>query len=268
MKKIFLILLLLLAIKTEAQKVEINSHNLAEKARKEITKNYKKNGLINDRQDTLKIQKISDKDAIEQIYGLKKEGINFGLSLGFNLLIEKHKEALISPIDRTLIISDHQLSSFVISSIVSFPFLYKISNGNSTKSYIIKRETDRNGDPVGKAFIYSKWCFIAIVNISQFNGAINNTIFNQKISGGLGIAYSINPSLSLGFSFELNSIVQPRNFLANQEGNEIIAIRETTIDGETTINEETLTALDITNSKFFKEEYLPSISVKLIYKIM
>lgn len=196
---------------------------------------------------------MSDIEAIETAYGTKKEGISFGLSLGFNSLLNSHKNALISPIDNKLIITNNQSTSFVISSIISFPISYK--DGSEDPKYF-RRETDKNGTPIGKAYIDSNWSIIAVVNIAQFNNAISNTIFNQKISGGLGLSYSFTPTLSVGASLELNSAIQPRDFLIDLNDQEIM------------IDNEALKSLDTSDNNFFKEEYLPSVAIKLIYKII
>lgn len=246
-----LVLLVLISNYTNSQEITLRLDELANKARESIIQE-RTEGFIKDDKDnkSQSINKLSNTEAVENKYGIEKEGISFGLSLGFSSLLSDHKDALISPIDQKLIITNNQRASFLISSVISFPLGTQDKNGAK-----VKISRDKNGDPVGKAKIPSNWSLLAIVNIAQFNNSTTNTIFNQRISGGLGFSYSFTHTLSIGASFELNSVIQPRDFLLDLEGQSII------------IDEETIENLDINDRNFFKEEYLPSISLKLIYKI-
>lgn len=277
MKKTILIVLFLYSTISISQTITIQSDKLAIQARNEIiakaveeaTKKAEEISILQalalgprtsaiqqaqaaaTTQTRISTTAMSDMEAIETAYGTKKEGISFGLSLGFNSLLSNHKNALISPIDNKLIITNNQSTSFVISSIISFPISFKYG-----ESANFRRQLDKNGKPIGKAYIDSQWSVLAIVNIAQFNDAVSNTVFNQKISGGLGLSYNFTPTLSVGASLELTSVIQPRDFLIDLNDQEIM------------VNNEVVKSLDTSNSIFFKEEYLPSMSIKLIYKIL
>ncbi len=180
-------------------------------------------------------------------FGVINEKVSFGLSLGYNTSFEELKIAEISPIDNKLVISNGQRTSFVLSSVVSVPILF------SKKKYF--RFTDKDGKQIGQLHTICSWSLIAVVNLVTLQGAQSGNVFNQKLSGGLGVAYNFNEDFSIGLSYELNSYRKPKDYLIELEGNEIIE------------NGEQLKSLDISNNNYFYDYYASIISLKFIYKL-
>lgn len=86
-------------------------------------------------------------------------------------------------------------------------------------------------------------------------GAQSGNIFNQKISGGLGISYNFSEDFSIGLTYELISNRTPKDFLIDLDGQEILE------------NGQTLTTLDITDNNYFFDKYISTLSFKFIYKL-
>ncbi|WP_024772141.1 hypothetical protein [Aquimarina macrocephali] len=175
------------------------------------------------------------------------ENISFGLSLGFNGSTENIKTVQISPIDNTVILNKGQKTSFVLSTVVSIPI--------SFKKNLTYRFTDKDGNQIGQIHKISDWSFIASVNLITLQGAQSGNVFNQKISGGLGVSYNFTEDFSIGLTYELISSRSPKDFLIQSSGKEIQE------------NGETVTALDITNNEYFYDKYLGTVSFKFIYKL-
>nr|WP_321237067.1 hypothetical protein [uncultured Psychroserpens sp.] len=199
--------------------------------------------------DTLYINTDDGNDTLKNTeldLGSINEAVSFGLSLGFNNSLENLYLAQISPIDRTLILSKAQKTSFVLSSVVSVPVTFK------RKVY---RNTDKNGNEVGELHKISGLSFIGIVNLATFNEAQNGSIFNQKISGGLGVSYNFNEDVAIGLSFELLSYRKPKDFLRELSGQEV------------TENGEAIESIDISDNNYFFDRYANTFSLKIIYKL-
>ncbi|AUP81013.1 hypothetical protein [Flavivirga eckloniae] len=183
----------------------------------------------------------------EKEFGSLSENISFGLSLGFNNALENLKVAQISPIDNTLLISNAQKTSFVLSTAVSVPISY-----NKRRAY---RITDKDGAEIGQVHRISEWSIIGVVNLVTLKGAESGDVFNQKISGGLGISYSFSRDFSLGLSYELISYRKPKDFLLNLEGQEI------------QVNGETVNAIEISDNNYYYDRYAGTLAFKIIYKL-
>lgn len=183
----------------------------------------------------------------ENTFGTINENISFGLSLAFNNSIEDLKQAQVSPVDKKIIISDAQNSSFVLSTVISIPLSF-----NSKKAY---RYLDNNGNQIGHVHKVAKWSLISVVNIATFQGAQSGTVFNQKLSGGLGFSYSYTEDFSIGLSYEMISYRKPKGFLIDLEGQELQV-------GDTGI-----TTIDITDNKYYFDRYAGTVSLKIIYKL-
>lgn len=186
-------------------------------------------------------------DKAENKYGKINEKVSFGISLGLNSATENLKSAQISPINNTLIIDNLQQTSFVISSVISVPLSYK-----SRKVY---RRLDKDGVPIGQIYKISNWSAIGIVNLATFSEAQSGSIFNQQVSGGLGMSYNINEDVAFGLSFELISYRKPKDFLIQLNGQEVI------------VNNNIITSLDISDNNFFFDRYASTLSLKIIYKL-
>ncbi|WP_298903726.1 hypothetical protein [uncultured Psychroserpens sp.] len=191
-----------------------------------------------DGNDTLKKTEID--------LGTINEAVSFGLSLGFNNSLETLYLAQISPVNRTLILSDAQNTSFVLSSVVSVPVTFK------RKVY---RFTNKDGDEIGELHKISGLSFIGIVNLATFNESQNGSIFNQKISGGLGISYNFNEHVAIGLSYELLSYRKPKDFLRALSGQEVLE------------NGEAIESIDISDNNYFFDRYANTFSLKIIYKL-
>ncbi len=231
MKNLLLIVTLLLILSANGQ----------EKSYLQIENNSKKTKQI--LKDSLKIE-IEEK---EEVNGRINEKISLGLSLGFNGSLEKLKTAQISPLDSTLIITNAQPVSFMLSSTISVPITFK-----ELKAY---RLLNNKGDEVAQVHRVAAISLIAVVNLAMVQGSEVGSIFNQKISGGLGIAYNFDENFSVGLSYELVSYRKPKDFLLAEEGNTIKA------------NGQTLAALDIEDNNFYYDKYASTLSLKFIYKL-
>ncbi|PWH83054.1 hypothetical protein DIS18_00420 [Algibacter marinivivus] len=183
----------------------------------------------------------------EDEYGSISENISFGLSLGFNNALESLKLAQISPIDNTVIITDAQKTNFVLSTAISVPISFQ-----KKKAY---RYLDNNGKQMGQVHRISEWSIIGVVNLVTLKGAESGSTFNQKLSGGLGLSYSFSSDFAIGLSYELISYRKPKDFLINQEGQEI------------QVNGEALKSIEISNDAYYFDRYAGTLALKIIYKL-
>ena len=89
----------------------------------------------------------------------------------------------------------------------------------------------------------------------SFQGAQSGNVFNQKISGGLGLAYNFDEDFSVGVTLELLSYRKPKEFLLEL--------------GDTVImeNGNPVTSLDITDNRYFFDKYATTLAIKFIYKL-
>ncbi len=237
MKKLFTLLLIFITCISFAQQKLYKKYKKDESTQEYTTATLLDDGTSSD--ETL--------EESEQKYGVINENISFGLSLGFNGNLETIQTAQISPIDNTLVLSDIQSTNFVLSTVISIPFAYKESK--------IYRFADKDGEPTGQIHKISNWSFIASVNLATLQGAQSGNIFNQKISGGLGISYNFSEDFSIGLTYELISNRTPKDFLIDLDGQEILE------------NGQTLTTLDITDNNYFFDKYISTLSFKFIYKL-
>lgn len=192
-------------------------------------------------------QSLTQLEQDESEYGSISENISLGLSLGFNNSLETLKLAQISPIDNRLLITNAQKTSFVLSTAISVPISY-----NNKKAY---RFLDKEGDEMGQVHRISEWSIIGIVNLVTLKGAESGNVFNQKISGGLGISYSFSKDFSLGLSYEMISYRKPKDFLLSLEGQEIQS------------NGEAVKAIEISDNNYYFDRYAGTLALKVIYKL-
>lgn len=205
--------------------------------------------------DTSKLITVQNKDGdttnmtveeAKRTYGVINENVSFGLSLGYNLSTESLSTAQISPIDNTLIVGEAQKGSFVLSTAISIPITYK------KKTY---RYTNKEGNEIGQLHTISGISLIGIVNLVTLSEAQTGSIFNQKISGGLGISYNFDKNVAIGLAYELISYRKPKDFLVALKGTEILE------------NGTAKTSLDITDNTYYYDRYAGTISLKVIYKL-
>ncbi|MEM7186156.1 MAG: hypothetical protein AAF466_05815 [Bacteroidota bacterium] len=189
----------------------------------------------------------AEREQAESDFGKLNEKVSFGLSLGFNQSLENLSAAQISPINNTLLITDEQSTSFVLSSVLSVPITYK------PRTYY--RYVDDDGDENGPVNKISDWSLIAVVNLVTLQGAQSGTVFNQQISGGLGLAYNFDENVSIGLTYELNSFRKPKEFLENLEGQQVME------------KGNAISTLDISDNNYFFNKYASTLSLKVIYKL-
>lgn len=180
-------------------------------------------------------------------FGALNEKVSFGLSLGYNLSIENLKTAYISPINNTVIINNLQKNNFVLSSVVSVPITFK-----KNKYYRYKTSKGEWDGEINKIADFS---IIGVINLVTFQGATSGSVFNQKLSGGLGLAYNLDNDISIAISYELNSYRKPKDFLMSQLGQVI------------NINGNDVTNLDENDNNYFYDRYAGTIGLKVIYKL-
>lgn len=186
-------------------------------------------------------------EELETEFGKINEKVSFGLSLGYNFALENLKSAQISPFDGTLIIDDLQSSSFVLSTVISVPISYKEKKA--------KRNKDKDGKAIGQVKKISDWSVIGIVNLVTFNEAQSGNIFNQKMSGGLGLSYNMDEHVAFGLSYELISYRKPKDFLLEQNGQALMT------------NGNAITSIDTSDNTYFFDRYAGTLSFKVIYKL-
>ncbi|MFD2727757.1 hypothetical protein [Hyunsoonleella rubra] len=208
--------------------------------------------LIPDNSDLITVQKkdgnpedLSVENAKSK-YGVINENVSFGLSLGYNISTETIQTAQISPIDNTLIVDEAQKGSFVLSTVISVPLLYK----EKTFRYL-----DKDGQEIGQLHTTSGLSLIGIVNLVTLSEAQTGSIFNQKISGGLGISYNFDRNVAIGLAYELISYRKPKDFLLNLKDSEIME------------NGTSISSIDTSDNTYYFDRYAGTLSLKLIYKL-
>ncbi len=183
----------------------------------------------------------------ENEFGTINENISFGLSLGFNNSMEDLKLAQVSPVDKTVLITDAQKTSFVLSTVISIPLTF-----NDGKTY---RYLDNNGNQMGQVHKISEWSLIGVVNIATFQGAQSGNVFNQKLSGGLGLSYNFSEDFGIGICYEMLSYRKPKDFLLDMEGQELQV-------GGTAV-----TTIDTNDNDYYYDRYAGTLAFKVIYKL-
>lgn len=182
------------------------------------------------------------------------KGINFGVSLGFNRVFGNLHEARISPIDNRLHITSTSRSAFLISTGVSVPLSFRpVEGGIVNKAYkYFKKDNEKiiNYIPYG---LY----LVATVNLVTFSSAGDGSVFNKRIDGGLGFGYRVNDDVQFAVTYEMISYRQPRPFLYDYDGKQI------TLPAQLA----PITALNEDDNNYFRDRYMPSISLKVFYLI-
>lgn len=179
------------------------------------------------------------------------KNVDIGLSVGFNTVFEKLHEARISPIDQKVFLTNMPRQSFLLSTTISVPFNVTLRQGKENAKQIQYQQV-RNGPfyrtPLGL-------CFVASLNLANLSSTQSGSIFNKKIDGGLGLGYRVSQNFQISLTYEKISIRQPRQFLKDLEGKNII------------INNQILNSLDIEDNNYFVDKYLNSAAIKFIYVI-
>jgi hypothetical protein len=182
------------------------------------------------------------------------KGFGFGVSLGYNYVLDKLHDVQLSPTDNTVKVSTATRTSFLLSTTVSAPL---IRMGGTSSRKLFKTEDATDGTQVGPSYYIPYGLYlIATVNLLNFSEAGNGTIFNKKIDGGLGLGYRFNDDVLIALTYEMLSVRQPRDFLINDFKGQTVSV-----------NNEVVTKLDTNDDTFFTDKYLPSLSLKLVYLI-
>ncbi|MHC9089431.1 hypothetical protein ACXIHB_12035 [Tenacibaculum sp. IMCC1] len=194
-------------------------------------------------------KEISKEDA-DKLGNIKKKGIKFGVSFGFNQTFDELVDARISPIDTTLTLQNTSRTSFLLSTTLSFAILSKWLGGG--RYY---RKLDVSGNPVGDPyFVPSGLSIVTSINLVTFNSALGGAgLFNQKLDGGLGLGYTFGENVQLALTYEMISFRQPRDFLKELNGQTV------------EVNGSKLMSLNLDDNDYFIDKYIPSISLKIIY---
>ena len=90
-------------------------------------------------------KKITKEDA-DALKNIKDKGIKFAVSFGFNQTFDDLVDARISPIDTTLTLQKTSNTSFLLSTVVSFPILSKWLGGG------YYRKLDGSGSEIGDPY--------------------------------------------------------------------------------------------------------------------
>ncbi len=180
------------------------------------------------------------------------EGLDFGISLGFNSVFDRIYEARISPLDNKLKITTVPKAAFLISTGVSVP----ITKGKLGGRYY--RKLNAAGTPTGPVyFVPYGLCFVATVNLVSFNSAATGSLFNQKIDGGLGLGYRVNDNFQIAMTYEMISYRQPRQFLMDNYNDKILS----------NASGDVISSINIDDNDYFRDKYMSSISLKFFYLI-
>lgn len=182
---------------------------------------------------------------------VNNKGTNAGISLGFNYVGSKLYEAIVSPVDDKLVIDKFLPLSFVVSTGVVFPLGDKMK----AKSYYVSNDTGNNT----KYVIPNGWYAVIAVNLAQFSGAKSNSVFNTRIDGGLGFGYRFSEEWMITGTFEMVTFNQPREFVKKAEGQILYEGGDPSGDK--------ITAISPTDTRFYKSQYFPSVSLKAMFLI-
>lgn len=182
----------------------------------------------------------------------KPKPMVFGASLGFNSVFQKLFEARISPVDGRLLIEELPQTSFLLSTALTVPLG---RNSKSTSGLAEVRRKKKRPNLANKSReAWQGWFFVATVNILSFNSAVSGSLFNQKLDGGLGLGYGLNQNLQLSLTYEMLSVRQPRDFLLEY-------FRGMPLESQG----KAVSRIEPEDDDYFRDMYLPSISVKFIY---
>lgn len=197
------------------------------------------------------VKEITKSEA-DPIENKVNKGVDFGISLGFNSVFDKIYDARISPLDNKLKITDVPKSAFLISTGVSVP----LTKGKLGGRYY--RKLDAAGKPVGPVYyVPYGLCFVATVNLVSFNSAATGSLFNSKIDGGLGLGYRVNDNFQIAMTYEMISYRQPRQFLLDNYNEQVLK----------TPNGDIITSINPDDNNYFRDKYMPSLSLKFFYLI-
>jgi hypothetical protein len=177
----------------------------------------------------------------------KNKSINIGLCLGYNFLCKQIDNAFISPDSNLLRFEPEPIYSFVASTVIVFPII-----ASKTKSSV-KLLVDNQGNVV-KANKYSNGLTGVIsLNLLQLKNAENNAALNYKLDGGIGLGYRFNDNYLFSVTYDLTSVLQPRDYLYDYKDKQLI------------INNNPLPSLNTNDPSYFYARYVSSISIRFAY---
>ena len=167
----------------------------------------------------------------------KKKKIQFGFSIGYRQAFsigEADKflaEASISPIDSTLQVELINRHSFLVSAVISvYPFDGK---------------TEKWHKDLGA---------YANINLAEIASDGNfQSIFNQKIEGGMGLAWRFSDEFAIGAGYEFIFHRRIRDYVFNSVGKQI------------TVQGNVLTELDESDDSLFRSDNVHAWTVKFIF---
>jgi hypothetical protein len=163
----------------------------------------------------------------------------FGLSIGLRTIPEAGKsgvllDAAINPVDSTLIFDTRDKHDITLSGVVTvFPWARR------TKKNIV--------DKVVRGF-----GFIVNVNIANF-AQQSVGVFNQRIEGGGGLTYRLCREMALAATYERVAARRLRSAY------DVFINKPLLIDGKP------LTNIDISDNRFFVDDYLAAWSIKYVF---
>jgi hypothetical protein len=184
-----------------------------------------------------------------------------GLSLGWRHLLARGEDAVrdatIDPATNAVRVDEIDNGAVVLSGIMTaYPWkraaaTEEASAGGAVPGAVATRESSAPERP-RSWFGRNAWRvgFLANVNLAAF-GAENVTTFNESIEGGIGLAYRLSDDFSWGFTVERVFSRRLRDFV--KSGTVLV------VDGET------VTALDRTDGRFFRDDNLTALSFKFLY---
>jgi hypothetical protein len=157
-----------------------------------------------------------------------------GLGFGVNHTNMRQYDYYISPLDNTLQRDEIDGTSAVGSVVLAF-----------TPLFTIEKESKMVKAP-GPISIVSSF------NLAQLN---SSTGFNAKLSGGLGLAMNIQNAFLIGLFCDFTQVQMLRSGLQDSLGKKLV------------VNEIPLVTMDRNDSRYFRTEFIKSISLKFVYVI-
>lgn len=159
--------------------------------------------------------------------------IHLAVGLGVRFIYDKKQyfgDPSISPIDSTLQIDNRDRGAVILSGVVmATPF-----------------KASRNK-------LLSGLGFVANVNLAEISGENINTLNNQSIEGGLGIAFRLQSNFALAVTYELVFSRRLRDHVLQRQGEKVFT------------NGKVLTEINRENNNLFIDDNLNGFSVKFIY---
>lgn len=163
--------------------------------------------------------------------------LQVGLAIGANYMPRNLYDYYISPVTGRLQRDPISKLNFVGSVVVSYtPLFTYLKTGTA-----------------GPTYRAPGWfSILGSFNLAQLN---TSTGFNTKLSGGLGLGANIQNIVHIGLFVDFTEVKMLRQSYADSLGKQLV------------VNNSPLASLDSENKAYFRNDFIPSFSLKLVYII-